>query len=116
MKGISKAAVAVLSGHLKGGSRSSFPAIFSAISTYCKACFFCGTSRHSLIFLDSKLLLGLAQVDLRIVGLPYLRRGYPLSERKIERKINIDSEQFLSSEVLFTYSIGADAEFACEKF
>ena len=35
-----------------------------------------------------------------------------MSERKIERKINIDSEHFRSSEVLFTYSIGADAEFA----
>ena len=49
-------------------------------------------------------------MDLRIVGLPDLKRGYPLSERKIERKINIGSGQFdfLSSEVLFTYPIGAD--------
>ena len=72
-----------------------------------------------MIFLDSKFLLGLASImDLRNVGLPDLRRGYPLSERKIERKIKIGSRQFdlLSREVLFTYPIGADAEFACEKF
>ena len=59
--------------------------LFSAISAYCKASFFSWTSRHSLIFLDSKLLpspsfsssLRKTRTD------PWLRNRYPLAERKI---------------------------------